>query len=844
MNDYSSSPGYVNDYLEAGWEVPIPLPPGKKYPPKTGMTGRIARVTKNDVENSWKNVSDEANVALRMQVRGKFDVIALDVDHYESKQGRTYLDDLMEELGDLNLDNIPRSTRRGPKSPSGQFFFKVPKGNEWESSACPDVDVVQMTHRYSAVWPSAVDGDQYRWYVGEEQADIPHVRELPTLPDRLVNHLTRGKKGRTSGKRQALGGYREALNWLRDNLSGWYVAVTGSSDPDITMSPYLRDSSTSDEFLDALENNAHDTMVEAVHKCVMAATEGHHGLKAALFYIGKAFVSEVVEDGRRGEKEAKDEFERAVTGEVEKLAADVEAGLVRILNITPDMAMPNFKQYLGLNPPVDIAEILREPSATVAVAEIIARLKPSLLVHTSDEDGNTLYMENKRHELTESRLRRLINLDVLTYLKEELAKLPDEPDKDSYEASAKAALEAYRHEANCLGTKLSVKPLTQILAEKLIDQKRSMPKNQLDTKANLIGIGNDVLDLHLAAENPQGTLKDWLRPRTIDDCVTYSIAGDIHKGIELLEAGTKTHSEMLINAIFPTKELREFAQAACGYSVYGANKLQKVFVWYGHGGGGKGSLSESIATTLGNDYVSSLKPSQFAKSQSANPDPEVARSLRTRITFVDETDKGDRINAGVLKSATERRSGRELYSNQIVSSSGNTVTLMTNNVFHFEHDSGVARRLAVIPFSAERNDVRDAQPHSTGTDSAWRERDVERAFILEWLARGFIRAHQPDSILDIENYPADVAAATEEFVKTADPAQEFFGRLEYTGNDEDFLSPTELSREFQTVVGGLSNCSRAFSMKLSTWMKDQGKANTKVKRKGINGYRGWQYIKD
>src|SRR5699024_10288231 len=174
------------------------------------------------------------------------------------------------------------------------------------------------------------------------------------------------------------------------------------------------------------------------------------------------------------------------------------------------------------------------------------------------------------------------------------------------------------------------------------------------------------------------------------------------------------------------------------------NEREKLVSVYGHAGVVKGSLSESIATTLGNDYVSSLSPSQFAKTQSANPDPEVARSLRTRITLMDETDKGDRINAGVLKSATERRSGRELYSNQIVSSSGNTVTLMTNNVFHFEHDSGVARRLAVIPFSAERNDVRDAQPHSTGTDSAWRERDVERAFILEWLARGFIRAHQPD----------------------------------------------------------------------------------------------------
>src|SRR5699024_11469541 len=95
---------------------------------------------------------------------------------------------------------------------------------------------------------------------------------------------------------------------------------------------------TPEELQDALENNAQDTIVEAVHKCVMAATEGHHGLKAALFDIAKAFVAEVVEDGRRSEKEAKSEFERSVTGEVEKLAADVEAGLVRVLNITPDMA--------------------------------------------------------------------------------------------------------------------------------------------------------------------------------------------------------------------------------------------------------------------------------------------------------------------------------------------------------------------------------------------------------------------------------------------------------------------------------------------------------------------------
>lgn len=38
--------GYVNDYLKAGWEVPIPLPENQKYPPKKGLTGNIPRVTK------------------------------------------------------------------------------------------------------------------------------------------------------------------------------------------------------------------------------------------------------------------------------------------------------------------------------------------------------------------------------------------------------------------------------------------------------------------------------------------------------------------------------------------------------------------------------------------------------------------------------------------------------------------------------------------------------------------------------------------------------------------------------------------------------------------------------
>jgi hypothetical protein len=171
------------------------------------------------------------------------------------------------------------------RSQSAQYFFLVPKGREWNAKVCADVDVVQFTHRYSAVWPSVVDGEQYKWYIGGEEVGIPNVNDLPVLPEKWVNHLTRDKSGRRgTGERKAIGGYREALNWLRDNISGWDVEAD-SDDPNVLMSPSMRDASTSEAFVQSLSTNAHDTMVSAIHSVVMLGTEGHHGLKAAIHHI-------------------------------------------------------------------------------------------------------------------------------------------------------------------------------------------------------------------------------------------------------------------------------------------------------------------------------------------------------------------------------------------------------------------------------------------------------------------------------------------------------------------------------------------------------------------------------
>ena len=341
--------GYVKDYIRKGWEAPIPLPNGAKYPPRTGMTGRIPRLTGSAIKSAWEGASEDTNVGLRMQVAGGYDVVGLDVDHYSSKQGMTFLRELMEELGELPLDEIPRSTRRGVDSDSAQYFFLVPKGMEWNSRVCADVDTVQMNHRYSAVWPSEVEGETYRWYLGDEETGIPHTKDLPILPDNWVRHLKRDKSGRRgSGERVAVGGYRDALNWLRDNISGWDVE-TDSDDPNVTMSPSMRDASTSEKFTESLSNNAHDTMISAVHSVVMLGTEGHHGLKAAIHHIQTRFMKEVLDDrgpNWRSEDIAKQEFERAVISEVEKIAGEVERGEVRIISASADLALPNFTELL------------------------------------------------------------------------------------------------------------------------------------------------------------------------------------------------------------------------------------------------------------------------------------------------------------------------------------------------------------------------------------------------------------------------------------------------------------------------------------------------------------------
>lgn len=341
--DIKGIPPFVYEYIPKGWEVPVPVSRGAKYPPRAGMTGRIPDVKNEEVHAAWVCVSDDSNVGLRMQVAGEYDVIAIDVDQYDNKRGKDNLVELMETLGELPLHEWPRSTRRGVDADSAQFFVRVPKDTEFRNKVCADVDIVQKNHRFSIVWPSVVDGEQYRWYLGGNEIDIPHVNDLPILPEVWVDYLKRDSLLYADAPAASLRDYTDALKWLEGRVLG------GESD-------YVSQ-------IDWEEGGRHDAMLTEVWNLTRDAVfSGHAGLLADLECVRLSFVEAV---GTQREHE----FHDAVTSAVAKIEGAITSGMRRDLNWLELKGIPNFGDLLATQAEAYLAKVIEEEQATESLED-------------------------------------------------------------------------------------------------------------------------------------------------------------------------------------------------------------------------------------------------------------------------------------------------------------------------------------------------------------------------------------------------------------------------------------------------------------------------------------------
>ena len=771
--------GYVKDYIRKGWEAPIPLPNGAKYPPRTGMTGRIPRLDRSTVKEAWDATSDDSNIGLRMQVSGGYDVVGLDVDHYGSKQGMTFFRELMAELGELPLEEIPRSTRRGVDSDSAQYFFLVPKGEEWNAKVCADVDVVQFGHRYSAVWPSEVEGEQYKWYIGDEETDIPNVKDLPVLPENWVRHLRRDTKGRRgSGERKAIGGYRGALDWLRENISGWDVE-TDSDDPNVTMSPAMRDASTSDKFVENLSANAHDTMISAIHSVVMLGTEGHHGLKAAIHHIRTRFMNEVLDQrgpNWRSDDIATSEFERAVISEVEKIAGEVERGEVRIISASADLALPNFTELLvpseAEKRPLGV-EWRDYGDHDQGHAHMFKDYWDRDVLVT-DDNGNQEFAawvtKTGRYSFRSlNQMFKFIEYAVSSPLEYEASKLFDQAARQE-EREATEQLESGEigsDELKAQAGKLlnranglrNTRPARSMLAQLHSVEEVSCNLDDFDSVPMLLGTKNaQTLDLNALVHEDVSPLRDSRR----SDMLTLSTAVSVQEG------ATHPKWDEFLEKFLPDPEIRRFAQKVFGYSLVDHNPSKLLVFLWGPSNTGKTTILEAMAAALG-DYSAPMNAQRLFGFQGSGPNPELVSVMNKRMLILSEVGDGHRLSSNAIKQATgnDLQQARKNHSNHIVNQVPRfTPYVSTNNPPSIDRgDEALKNRILVIPFKNPHAPQRIAPE-----DDLKQNKEISSA-ILWWIIDG-CRMYLEEG-LERDDWPQEVKDISEEFVSGTSAIQRF-----------------------------------------------------------------------
>jgi hypothetical protein len=312
-------------YIEAGWTQPLPLPPGKKGPPPKGYTGREGQAPSPADIQTWKEFKPSSNIALRMPL----DVIGLDVDAYNGKNGAATLQDLERRLGPL--PTTFRSTSRDD-GVSGIRFFRVPVKPSWRDAGT-GIETIWHGHRYSVVSPSTNfdnAGRRYFWFdesSGQPVQTIPRNQSLPYLPGTWVDHLS--EIHQRSPKAEV--GDSEFELWLR-----------GLDDEDL--SPAVQDELA--RFRTELRDGGsrHTTARDSTLRMMRLGKMGESGVPEALEEMEAAFSAAVCNGpNSRSQKEAQSEWRRLLIGAFQIVVAQSATAADRPLPATaaPRGAMPS-----------------------------------------------------------------------------------------------------------------------------------------------------------------------------------------------------------------------------------------------------------------------------------------------------------------------------------------------------------------------------------------------------------------------------------------------------------------------------------------------------------------------
>ena len=215
-------------------------------------------------------------------------------------------------------------------------------------------------------------------------------------------------------------------------------------------------------------------------------------------------------------------------------------------------------------------------------------------------------------------------------------------------------------------------------------------KKDYNTRRDILIVKNGVVDLRT------GELLDFS-----PDYYSTQAVVDINYNPK---AGEPTRFLQFLDEIFAgDKELVEYLLRFLGYCLTGEVKESKFLICYGSGANGKSVLFNLIRDVMGM-YSDSMAPSGILKKRNSDgPNSSVMKIRDTRMVTIDELQKYDELDTGLVKNitggASEKINVREMYGRAQSFEFAFKLILNTNFLPRLNWmDNAMNRRVVVIPF--------------------------------------------------------------------------------------------------------------------------------------------------
>ena len=184
------------------------------------------------------------------------------------------------------------------------------------------------------------------------------------------------------------------------------------------------------------------------------------------------------------------------------------------------------------------------------------------------------------------------------------------------------------------------------------------------------------------------------------------------------------------------KSLIDYVQQIVGMAAVGRVYMEAMIIAYGEGSNGRSTFWDTIARVLGT-YSGNMSADALTVGCKRNVKPELAEVKGKRLIIAAELEEGMRLNTSVIKQlcSTDEIFAEKKYKDPFSFTPSHTLVLYTNHLPKVgAMDSGIWRRLIVIPFNAKITGGNDQKNYADYL--------VENAapFVMAWIIEGAEKA--------------------------------------------------------------------------------------------------------